>query len=133
MDWRTRWLAKLAAWDASAGDGRAALGMFFDELDAQADSVARHGCPIGTLASDLARSDDAERGSAAELFEILLEWLSRNLAASGATRDAPERAEALLALAQGGARLAHVFRDPERMRRQVALMRRDSFGEKGLP
>jgi TetR/AcrR family transcriptional regulator, transcriptional repressor for nem operon len=80
--------------------------------------VAQHGCPFGTLCSDLDRRDDDLRTAAAGLMEILISWAEEQF--RGMSRSSPrERALTLLSAVQGAALLTNTLRDPEIMTIQV--------------
>jgi TetR/AcrR family transcriptional regulator, transcriptional repressor for nem operon len=80
--------------------------------------VAQHGCPFGTLCSDLDRRDDDLRTAAAGLMEILINWAEEQF--RGMSRSSPrERALTLLSAVQGAALLTNTLRDPEIMTVQV--------------
>jgi TetR/AcrR family transcriptional regulator, transcriptional repressor for nem operon len=75
------------------------------------DPVARHGCPIGSLASELAKRDDALHGEAAVALAGLIEWAAGQFAAMGRA-DARELAVGLVAAYEGVALLANALQDP---------------------
>jgi TetR/AcrR family transcriptional regulator, transcriptional repressor for nem operon len=78
------------------------------------------GCPVGTLASQLGKSDPALQPYASRILEALRDWL---VAQFGRTHPAPlaqAYAEHLLTLLQGAATMAHAFRDPGLVARQSA-------------
>jgi TetR/AcrR family transcriptional repressor of nem operon len=80
--------------------------------------VAQHGCPFGTLCSDLDRRDDDLRTAAAGLLEILINWAEEQF--RGMSRTSPrDRALTLLSAVQGAALLTNTLRDPEIMTTQV--------------
>jgi len=74
--------------------------------------LARHGCPVGTLCSELRKL----RGSAADrstlLFSTALEWMERQFRALGKGADSRLLAVHLLSATQGVSVLAHTFSDP---------------------
>lgn len=82
--------------------------------------VARHGCPIGTLATELSR---AESDGGAEPLRRLLDWSERQMRLIGVA-EPREQATAFLAGVQGGAVLSLALRDPEVMAGQVGHLRR---------
>lgn len=103
-----------------------AIAAWFDDLAAgQAAREARGGCPLGTLAGQVAAYDEGARAALATSFDRWQAPLARGLAAmrdSGELRrdaDPDHLAVATMAAIQGGLLLSHVRRDPEQLR--VAL------------
>jgi TetR/AcrR family transcriptional repressor of nem operon len=81
----------------------------------QRETAARHGCPTGTLCSELDKRDDGglDRAAAA-LMGRLVDWADARFAAMGRT-DHRELAVALVAAYQGISLLTNTFRDPALM------------------
>lgn len=108
-------LAAIESWDD--------LDRWFDEVVAyHAADGCRVGCPVGTLAAELAQTDEAARGDLAasfEQWERLLRRALENLRRGGLLHpatDAAPLATATLATIQGGLLLAKTSRDPARLR-----------------
>ena len=72
---------------------------------------ASHGCPIGSLASELGKRDDELRTEAAERAAGMIAWAQEQFEAMG-RRDARELAVALIAAYEGIALLANTLQDP---------------------
>jgi TetR/AcrR family transcriptional repressor of nem operon len=89
----------------------------------QRELIARYGCPLGTLCSELDKRDDGLDREAANVFGIVIEWAEDQFRQIG-RRDAHELAITLLAGVQGAALLANTFRDPEIMTRQIRQLER---------
>lgn len=75
--------------------------------------LARGGCPIGTLCTELHKEDDALAKHSTVLFSELLQWFETQFHALGAKADAHGLAVHLLSALQGIAVLAHTLRDPK--------------------
>ncbi len=102
--------------------GKARLSAFLAMVEASAMELARYGCPIGSLCSELAKDERPLLPLAAHSLSTLRQWLSEALASD---RDSGEaQAEQLLARMQGAALLAHSFNEPQIVIRQVAEARR---------
>lgn len=107
-------------------DSWAAFDRWFDALvDLQIDRQARGGCPIGSLAGQLAERDESARAAIARGLQCweqpVAEGLQR-MKAQGKLRpsaDPAALATATLASIQGGLLLTQVRRDPQQLR--VAL------------
>jgi TetR/AcrR family transcriptional repressor of nem operon len=96
------------------------------------DVVARHGCPFGSLTSELDRRDDGLDVEAAEPIRRILAWTEDQLRHL-TSADTRELAITLFAGVQGGALLAAALRDPGVMTGQVRHLERwiDGFARSG--
>jgi AcrR family transcriptional regulator len=104
--------ATLAAIDARHGSPKARLKAFVRELTSQSEMVARHGCPLGSLCSELDKRVDGADVAAAELMRLPIDWAETQLRSLGRP-DAHDLAVDLIAAYEGGALLANTLRDPE--------------------
>lgn len=76
----------------------------------QRETLTAHGCPIGTLSTELDKSADALAPASARIFVLLLDWIERQFRELGC-RDARELAVAVLSAYEGVAVLANVLDD----------------------
>lgn len=81
--------------------------------------IRRHGCPVGTLCTELAKLDHVARTDATGLFTLFRTWLQRQFLSMGRREDADALALHLLARSQGIATLANALRDEAFLRREV--------------
>lgn len=88
-----------------------------------AELVAAHGCPIGSLSSELNKQDDRLAEDAARLFRVVLDWAEAQFREIG-RRDARALAITLFAGVQGAALLANTLRDPKILSREVRRLER---------
>ena len=88
-----------------------------------ADLVAAHGCPIGSLSSELNKQDDRLAEDAARLFRVVLDWAQTQFREMG-RRDARDLAITLFAGVQGAALLANTLREPNILTREVRRLER---------
>jgi len=88
-----------------------------------ADLVAAHGCPIGSLSSELNKQQDGLAEDAARLSRIVLDWAQAQFRELG-RRDARDLAITLFAGVQGAALLANTLRDPKILSREVRRLER---------
>ncbi len=88
-----------------------------------ADVVAAHGCPLGSLSSELNKADGELADCAAQLFRIVLDWAARQFRELG-RRDARELATTLFAGVQGAALVADTLGDPKILAREVRRLER---------
>ena len=92
-------------------------------LLSQSDRVALHGCPRGSLCSELEKQDNVLARACRELMRTPLDWVEQQFKAMGRS-DARDLAFALLASYQGIALLTSTFRDPALMAREGRRLER---------
>jgi TetR/AcrR family transcriptional regulator, transcriptional repressor for nem operon len=97
-----------------------AIDAFIQVTQDSAEELARVGCPVGTLASQLGKSDPTLQPFASRILEALRDWLVAQFGRVHPTPLAQAHAEHLLTLLQGAATMAHAFRDPGLIARQSA-------------
>ncbi|MDK1489730.1 helix-turn-helix domain-containing protein [Sinorhizobium sp. 7-81] len=113
---------QLDAWEAGAETPAERIRSFIHILIMNETKIMAHGCPVGTLCSELAKLDHAAKDEATRLFTLFRDWLSRQFAALGREADADALAMHILMRSQGVATLATAFRDEAFVRREVADM-----------
>jgi len=102
---------------------RQALHAFVQVTEDSAVELARVGCPVGTLASQLGKTDPELQPYASRILKALLDWLTGQFAREMPVAEAGASAETLLTMMQGAAVMAHAFRDPDLVLRQAAAAR----------
>jgi TetR/AcrR family transcriptional regulator, transcriptional repressor for nem operon len=90
-------------------------------VDNRAD-IARFGCPVGTLCTELAKLQHPSKREARELFTVFREWLRGQFAQLGRKTDADELAMHLLGRSQGVATLASALGGEPFIRQEVAQL-----------
>jgi len=106
--------------DATAHE---AIAHFLDITDATAPELARVGCPVGTLCSELGKDDPSLQPYASHVLEALQHWLAEQMIRVVPPDQARDLSEHLIATLQGAAVLAHAYRDPDVVHRMVASSR----------
>jgi AcrR family transcriptional regulator len=87
------------------------------------DTVARRGCPMGTLCAELDKIEGGRDREAAAVLALIIDWAEGQFRQLG-RRDARDLAIALFAGIQGAALLANTFRDPTILTRQARHLER---------
>ncbi len=100
-----------------------ALSAFVQVTEDSATELARVGCPVGTLASQLGKTDPALQPYASRILQALLEWATAQFARVLPPPMAAAHAEILLTMMQGAAVMAHAFQDAALIERQAAAAR----------
>ena len=108
---------------------RARLRALVRGLAGQRDDIARRGCPVGTLCSELDKRDDRLACRARDVLALPIDWAERQFRDLGRS-DARDLAVALIASYQGISVIANAFRDPALMLREARRLERwiDSLG-----
>jgi TetR/AcrR family transcriptional regulator, transcriptional repressor for nem operon len=91
--------------------------------DQQREAVARYGCPMGSLCTELDKIDDGLDTAGAAVLARIIDWAEAQFRELG-RRDARDLAHTLFAGIQGAALLANTFRDPEILTRQTRRLER---------
>lgn len=87
------------------------------------DELARFGCPVGTLTSELHKDPGPLAKHSTALYEHALRWMATQFAALGHRRDARGLALHLLSATQGVSLLAHAFHDPQLIVTEAARLK----------
>lgn len=101
----------LASIDARHRSPRSRLKSFVREFAGRSEIVARYGCPLGSLCSELDKRVNEPSLPAGELMRLPVEWAEKQFQSLG-RRDAHALALDLLATYEGSALLANTMRDP---------------------
>jgi len=81
--------------------------------------IRKHGCPVGTLCTELAKLEHPSLSKANQLFTLFRNWLASQFTQMGHKRDADSLAMHLLARSQGIATLANAFDDEAFIHQEV--------------
>lgn len=117
---RTRGMLK--AWELEGKDPLERIRSFIQILIANREEIQSHGCPVGTLCTELAKLNHPSRAEAAELFTLYRTWLCKEFTLLGRKADAGALAMHLLARSQGIATLANAFHDEAFIEHEVKLL-----------
>jgi AcrR family transcriptional regulator len=93
---------------------KALVGMLADSRD----TIAEHGCALGTLCTELANHPGQSPSLTAPLMESLLDWAEQQFHAMG-RRDARDLALQLVIAYEGSAVLTNALAQPELMAREA--------------
>jgi len=89
------------------------LFAFVESVHGNREQLARGGCPLGGLCSELRREGGALAKKSAALFAEPMRWLEEQFRAVGHEEDARELAAHLFCAFQGTAAVAHAANDPD--------------------
>ena len=83
------------------------------------EELARNGCPVGTLCSELQKHGGAVAKHSRVLFATALAWMESQFHEMGKESESRGLAVHLLSATQGVSLLAHTFRDAEMIRTEA--------------
>ena len=120
--------AALASIDGGHRSPKSRLKALVSAYADQGEVIALHGCPHGSLCSELDKRPSSPGFAFAELMRVPIEWAEEQFRALG-RRDAHDLAVSLIAAYQGSALLANTFRDPGILTREARRLNRwiDTF------
>jgi TetR/AcrR family transcriptional regulator, transcriptional repressor for nem operon len=87
------------------------------------ETLARRGCPVGTLCSELQKYGGAAARKSRVLFTEALAWMEKQFEALGKGADSRGYAVHLLSATQGVSVLAHTFHDPTMIAREAERLK----------
>jgi len=108
--------------EAVADPAERLLGFVQIKIEERKD-LARSGCPVGTLCSELHKDRGAVAKKATTLFAEVLTWLESQFRALGKGAESPGLALHLLSATQGASLLAHTFHDAGMIEREGARLK----------
>jgi TetR/AcrR family transcriptional repressor of nem operon len=112
----------LDGWERAGEHPRERIRSFVHLLIANRAPIQRHGCPVGTLCTELAKLNHGSRAEANRLLSLFRAWLRRQFSLLGRDADADALALHVLAWSQGVATLANAFHDEKFIREEVRGM-----------
>jgi TetR/AcrR family transcriptional regulator, transcriptional repressor for nem operon len=101
-----------AEWDRWSSPKERLLA-FVGNVHANREQLARGGCPLGGLCSELHKEGGTLAKKSATLFTEPIGWLEKQFRAAGHDKDSRELAMHLFSAFQGIAAVAHGVNDPE--------------------
>ena len=113
----------LEQWEIEGKEPADRIRSFIHILIANRADIKRHGCPVGTLCSELSKLNHDSQAEANKLFTLFRTWLRRQFTLLGREADADALAMHLLARSQGVATLANAFHDERFIKQEVKQMR----------
>ncbi len=102
---------------------RARLKALIRALTGHGALIARYGCPLGSLCSELGKRTDGLDQTGAEMLGLPIDWAEQQFRLIG-RRDARDLAVAMIASYEGIALLTNTFREPELMAREARRLER---------
>jgi AcrR family transcriptional regulator len=110
-------------WEADA-DPRIRLEAFIQMTIDNRATLARRGCPIGTLCTELHKDGGPLADHASQLFAELLKWIEAQFRTLGKGEESPDLAVHLLSALQGATLLAHTFHSTRYVEREAERLKK---------
>ena len=113
----------LQEWDAKYSDPRQRILRYIDMLTDNQENIKNHGCPIGSLCTELAKLNHEMLHNASTMFTVSRDWLTAQFRRLGHGKSARQLAMHLLARAQGIATITNAFEDKTFLRQEVSRLK----------
>ena len=117
---RTRQM--LADWQHQGDTPKQRIKCFIRILQINKMKIRHYGCPVGTLAVELAKLEHGARSLAVAIFSLFRDWLEQQFQALGRRADADQLAMQVLSWSQGIAVMFNAFKDEAYVNREVEKM-----------
>lgn len=109
----------LEQWENDGESAHDRIKSFINILITNRAKILLHGCPVGTLCTELAKLEHRALPHANQVFGLFRNWLSRQFSLLGRKAEADALAMHVLAWSQGVATLASAFHDEKFIRAEV--------------
>ncbi|WNO08679.1 TetR/AcrR family transcriptional regulator [Teredinibacter sp. KSP-S5-2] len=109
----------LEEWESEGDTPLDRIRCFIEILIRNQAKIKLHGCPVGTLSSELAKLSHSAQEQANEIFTLFRVWLRKQFTLLGHKKKADALAMHVLARSQGVATLANAFHDEKFIRYEV--------------
>ena len=106
-----------------AGSPKERLCAFVQIKIKNREELARNGCPVGTLCSELRKLGSATAGKSKILLAMALNWMEEQFRELGKSAKSRGLAVHLLSATQGVSVLAHTFHDPGLIEMEAARLK----------
>jgi TetR/AcrR family transcriptional repressor of nem operon len=117
---RTR--SMLEQWERDGASPEERIGLFVSILLRNQAKIMRHGCPVGTLCTELTKLGHAQQADANAIMKLFQTWLRGQFEQMGCKKDADKLALHLLSRTQGVAVVAQSLRDRSFLQHEVEQM-----------
>lgn len=113
----------IADWSLACTTVEDCIGRVISMMENSADQLAAHGCPHGSMAAELGKTDLSLRTAGAHGLELLVDWVAARFGSFLPLEEARGKAEFVVSALQGAALLAYCRQDPGLVSRQAAELR----------
>ena len=113
----------LDVWSDTYPDPEQRLLQFIDMQIKNQDNIKNHGCPVGSLCTELAKHGHVMLEDANQMLTVMRNWLTQQFKQLGLGKDARQLAMHLLARSQGIALITNSFEDQTFLRQEVKRLK----------
>lgn len=114
--------AMIREWEEASTSPKERIKSYITILYRNKDKIKKHGCPVGTLTSELAKLNHDAQGLAGRIFTQFDDWLQMQFKELGFTEEAELLSQHVLARSQGIATLYNTFRNDTFLDKEVSLL-----------
>ncbi len=114
----------LTKWESEIIQPIERLERFVQIMYDSTPALLRSGCPMGSLNIELAKDQPELHAESKKLFDLFLQWLTKQFVAIGYPTEARELALQLLSRGQGAIVVAQVYQDPGFLQRSTEDIKR---------
>ncbi len=118
-DYLEDYRALLVRWERENTAPKARLRAFIGMVAGQKTELIKHGCPIGSLNTELGKDRRELQEVARKVFDLFRAWLAARFTELGAGEKADQLALHLFGRLQGVAVISHVYRDRQFLERET--------------
>lgn len=116
-------------WDKKITDPKQRLYYYIELMLRNQGSITSHGCPIGSLCTELAKIDHSMLDDANKMFTLFRDWLIIQLKLLGVNKNTKQVAMHILARGQGIATVSNAFEDTKFLQQEVKGLKQWLDGE----
>ena len=89
----------------------------------EVENIIHYGCPIGSLATELAKTKITEKAQLEKLFDLYINWGEKQFRELGQGDQSRQLARRMMARLQGIITLANVYTDAEFLEQEIAQVK----------
>ncbi|HSW53308.1 MAG TPA: TetR/AcrR family transcriptional regulator [Sulfuricaulis sp.] len=104
-------------------DPKQRLVALIEMVSGERETLARSGCPIGSLCQELHKDGGPLADKSASLMAAMLSWTEQQFRLLGKDKESPDLALHLVSVLQGASLLTHTFRQPDLIAREADRLR----------
>ncbi|WP_455205198.1 TetR/AcrR family transcriptional regulator [Kaarinaea lacus] len=119
----SRFETLLVEWEEKYQDPKQRLYHYIDMLSRNQENISTHGCPIGSLCTELAKVNHIMLDDANKMFAVFRDWIITQLKLLGVTKDSKQLALHILARTQGIATITNAFEDKKFLQQEVKRLK----------
>lgn len=114
----------LQRWNEENDSATSRLSSYVDMMIGLKDNISQHGCPVGSVCSELIKLKNINQSNATEMITLFREWMIGQFTALGySQQQADQFAMHLLSRTQGISLMANAFADEGFLLREMSQLK----------